>query len=128
MNPDTLPQLDDRLRELVDLSSLITTRARRERLDSIMRRARSIGYTLHAARDMLDQIGSEYADAARAYVAAGERMLHDLNDEMDRAEIVGDHAYRLDPVAVVAWMEYVGLVITPWQRSHLDRLVAEATR
>lgn len=82
-----LDRLHHRLIELVDLATLLTAQARRDRLGAIMRQARSIGYTLHAARDLLDQIGEDYAAAASAYVAAGERMLHELNDQLQRHRI-----------------------------------------
>lgn len=103
--PDLTTFHDNRLRELVDLATLLTGRARRARLDALMRRARSVGFTLHAARDVLDSIGSEYIDAARAYISAGAKILHDLADQIDRAEITGDHSDRLTGLDVLAWCE-----------------------
>lgn len=76
---------DNRLRELVNRAAMLTGRARRARLDPLMHRSRSIGLTLHAARDILDQEGPDFIDAASAFISSAERMLTDLDHEITHA-------------------------------------------
>lgn len=125
MNPTDshapLSVYDGQLRELIEEATQLAGRARRARLDWILRQLRAAGHTLHAARDLLDQIGAEYIDAARAYISAGAKMLQDLTAQIDRAEIIPDDSKPVTADDVLSWCEHVGLDLLPWQIRFLER-------
>lgn len=114
---------DHSLRELVNVATKLAGRARRARLDWQLRQLRAAGHTLHAARDLLDQIGVEYIDAARAYIAAGTQLLQDLEAEIDRHEITRGASERVTAHDVIAWFEHHGIQFTAAQSFRIERLL-----
>lgn len=64
-------------------------------------------------------------DAAEAFVAAGSVALGGIVAQLDRLDLGIDRiaAERVDAADVIAWIEWNGIHLYPWQRRAVEQLL-----
>ncbi|AXC36013.1 hypothetical protein SEA_LOCA_23 [Microbacterium phage Loca] len=115
----------NRLSELTEHARAAATRARRARQTRLLNAARSLGAQLDAARTQLIVTGPQAVDAAEAFVAAGSVALGGIVAQLDRLDLGIDRiaAERVDAADVLAWIEWHGIHLYPYQRRAIEQLL-----
>lgn len=116
----------NRLTELVELARTVAGRARRARQSDLLNHAREIGAQLDAARNQLITIGTPSLDAASAFAAAGTISLGGIVAQLDRIDLGIDRiaAERVEAADVIAWLEWHGIHLYPYQRRRIEAHLA----
>ncbi|QFG10666.1 hypothetical protein PBI_NABY_24 [Microbacterium phage Naby] len=126
MSETTTTETLNRLTELVAETREIAARCRRARQLDLLNHAREIGSQLDAARNQLITIGLDALQPAAAFAAAGTIQLGGIVAQLDRIDLGVDRiaAERVDAADVIAWLEWHGVHLYPYQRRAIERHLA----
>lgn len=109
--------IDQQLTKAVRLA----TRARRAGVRTVLFELRALGKTLTATRQNLTEQAEYYLPTARAVVTVADKILDRSTARIERAEIgIDRHTCRVHADDVIAWCEFVGVELLPWQRSYIE--------
>jgi hypothetical protein len=116
----------NKLTELIEQARTVAGRARRARQADLLNYARDIGAQLDAARNALITARPGDLDAAAAFAAAGTISLGGIVAQLDRIDLGIDRiaAERVEAADVIAWLEWHGIHLYPYQRRRIEAHLA----